>query len=75
MRSTYSWTDESGDIQLFVRDRGPGFSLDSIPADRQGVRQSIMGRMERAGGSVEIDSDSSGTEVILTLPAQRSTAQ
>lgn len=67
--------DESGDIQLFVRDRGPGFSLDSIPADRQGVRQSIMGRMERAGGSVEIDSDSSGTEVILTLPAQRSTAQ
>ncbi|MGV0398634.1 ATP-binding protein [Corynebacterium suicordis] len=67
--------DESGDIQLFVRDRGPGFSLDSIPADRQGVRQSIMGRMERAGGSVEIDSDSSGTEVILTLPAQRFTAQ
>lgn len=67
--------DESGDIQLFVRDRGPGFSLDSIPADRQGVRQSILGRMERAGGSVEIDSDSSGTEVILTLPAQRFTAQ
>ena len=67
--------DESGDIQLFVRDRGPGFSLDSIPADRQGVRRSIMGRMERAGGSVEIDSDSSGTEVILTLPAQRFTAQ
>ena len=61
--------DPTGRIELFVRDRGPGFSVDSIPEDRQGVRQSILGRMERAGGSVEIDTGSGGTEVIITLPA------
>lgn len=61
--------DPTGRIELFVRDRGPGFAVDSIPEDRQGVRQSILGRMERAGGSVEIDSGPGGTEVIITLPA------
>ena len=61
--------DPTGRIELFVRDRGPGFAVDSIPEDRQGVRQSILGRMERAGGSVEIDTGPGGTEVIITLPA------
>ena len=61
--------DPTGRIELFVRDRGPGFAVDSIPEDRQGVRQSILGRMERAGGSVEIDTGPGGTEVIFTLPA------
>lgn len=56
-------------VELFVRDRGPGFDLEAIPEDRQGVRQSILGRMERAGGSVEFDTGPAGTEVIITLPA------
>ena len=36
--------------EVFVRDRGPGFDPDAIPADRRGVRESILGRMERHGG-------------------------
>ncbi|MGP9723951.1 ATP-binding protein [Corynebacterium sp. AOP40-9SA-29] len=56
-----------GALELFVRDRGPGFSVEDIPADRQGVRSSIMDRMRRVGGSVEIDSGQFGTEVILRL--------
>ena len=54
-------------VEMFVRDRGPGFSLSDVPEDRQGVRHSIMDRMERAGGSVNIDSGPEGTEVILML--------
>ena len=58
----------SGDaLEVFVRDRGPGFSVDQIPTDRQGVRTSILDRMERVGGTVDIDSGDFGTEVILRL--------
>lgn len=38
------------EVFVSVRDRGPGFDLDSIPPDRMGVRESIIGRMERNGG-------------------------
>ena len=54
-------------IEIFVRDRGPGFDLDQVPTDRHGVRSSIIERMAKAGGSVEFDT-TGGTEVILTLP-------
>ena len=52
---------------MFVRDRGPGFDLHTVPADRLGVRESIVGRMERAGGTARIRSGPGGTEVHLTL--------
>ncbi len=53
-----------GGIEVFVRDRGPGFDPAGVPADRRGVRESIVGRMERAGGRAEIRSTpASGTEV------------
>ena len=54
------------DVEVFVRDRGPGFDLEAVPADRRGVRESIIGRMERHGGRAEIRNDG-GTEVHLTL--------
>ncbi len=55
-------------VDVFVRDRGPGFDLDSMPTDRLGVRESVIGRMERAGGSARIRRHpGGGTEVILTL--------
>ncbi len=55
--------------ELFVRDRGPGFDPDAIPPDRRGVRESILGRMERHGGRARIvSSPESGTEVELVLP-------
>lgn len=57
------------ELQVYVRDRGPGFDLHAVPADRRGVRESIMGRMDRHGGRAAIHSaPGSGTEVELTLP-------
>ena len=40
-----------GELQVFVRDRGPGFDPTALPADRRGVRESIVGRMARHGGT------------------------
>ncbi|MEA2233011.1 MAG: hypothetical protein QOD83_2827 [Solirubrobacteraceae bacterium] len=55
-------------LQVFVRDRGPGFNPDAVPADRRGVRESIVGRMERHGGRAAIQaSPGGGTEVELVL--------
>jgi signal transduction histidine kinase/phage shock protein PspC (stress-responsive transcriptional regulator) len=56
-------------VQVFVRDRGPGFDPASVPPDRRGVRESIVGRMERHGGRAEIHpAPGGGTEVELSLP-------
>jgi signal transduction histidine kinase/phage shock protein PspC (stress-responsive transcriptional regulator) len=54
--------------EVFVRDRGGGFDVDAVPADRHGVRESIIGRMQRHGGSATITSSpGAGTEVALIL--------
>jgi signal transduction histidine kinase len=59
---------ENGGAHVFVDDRGPGFDPDSIPKDRRGVRESIIGRMKRFGGRAEIRSEpGDGTEVELTI--------
>jgi signal transduction histidine kinase len=56
-------------LQVFVGDRGPGFDVATVPPDRRGVRESIIGRMERHGGHAEIRSQpGAGTEIELTLP-------
>jgi signal transduction histidine kinase len=58
-------------VHVYVRDRGPGFDPAALPADRRGVRESIVGRMERHGGRARIASDpQTGTEVELELPAR-----
>jgi signal transduction histidine kinase len=63
----YAEVDENG-VQAYVRDRGPGFDSAAVPSDRQGVRESIVGRMERAGGTAEIRSiRDGGTEVSLAV--------
>ncbi|WP_150238646.1 ATP-binding protein [Nocardiopsis quinghaiensis] len=57
------------EVLVFVRDRGTGFDMDDIPEDRMGVRGSILGRMERHGGSARIrTSPGEGTEVQLRMP-------
>ncbi|MBT2594496.1 ATP-binding protein [Arthrobacter sp. ISL-72] len=58
-----------GGVEVFVKDRGPGFDPQSVPADRMGVRESIVGRMKRHGGSAVISSSADGTEVRLRLPS------
>jgi signal transduction histidine kinase len=55
--------------RVFVRDRGPGFEPAEIAEDRRGVRESIVGRMERNGGGARIGSaPGGGTEVELWIP-------
>lgn len=61
---------EPGGVSVFVRDRGPGFDITAVPQDRLGVRQSILGRMERNGGSADIRATGAGTEVRLHMPTQ-----
>ncbi|SED43158.1 Signal transduction histidine kinase [Streptomyces misionensis] len=66
---------ESGSVFVSVRDRGPGFDLDSIPADRMGVRESIIGRMERNGGTARLRAvPGGGTEVELEMERAEKTA-
>jgi signal transduction histidine kinase len=58
-------------VEVFIRDRGPGFDLAQIAPDRRGVRESIIGRMERHGGKTVITSrPGEGTEVELTMPVK-----
>jgi phage shock protein PspC (stress-responsive transcriptional regulator) len=62
---------ENGAARVFVDDRGPGFDPEAVPGDRRGVRQSIIGRMERHGGRAEIRSaPDTGTEVELEIPIE-----
>ncbi len=66
---------ENAGVTVFVRDRGRGFDLADVPADRLGVKESIVGRMERNGGRAVIrTSPGTGTEVRLemTFAASRS---
>lgn len=77
---------EGGPVQVFaevegrtvfvsVRDRGPGFDLDAIPADRMGVRESIIGRMERNGGTARLRAvPDGGTEVELEMERAEKTS-
>jgi signal transduction histidine kinase len=65
--AVYAEADEAR-IHVFVRDRGPGFDVAAVPADRRGLRDSISGRMERAGGRALVTSSpGEGTEVELLI--------
>ena len=65
--SVYAGVDEH-EVEVFVRDRGPGFELEAVPADRRGVRESIVGRMQRHGGTAQVHSVAGeGTEVELRM--------
>ena len=56
-------------MEVFVRDHGNGFDVNAIPANRLGIRESIIGRIKRRGGTVEIVSRPQwGTEVRMHMP-------
>lgn len=56
-------------VEVFVRDHGDGFDMNAIPEGRLGIRESIIGRIRRRGGTVEIVSRPHwGTEVRMHMP-------
>jgi signal transduction histidine kinase len=63
------YAEARGDrLEVYVRDRGEGFDQASVPDDRRGVSESIVGRMRRHGGRAAIHSaPGQGTEVELIM--------
>jgi signal transduction histidine kinase len=61
-----------GQVELFVRDEGPGFDPAEVPAERRGIRDAIVGRMAFAGGQATVESVcGEGTEVTLRVHARK----
>ncbi len=61
------------EASVFVRDSGGGFDPANVAEDRRGLRESIVGRMERHGGRAAVESaPGEGTEVELVVPRLRS---
>ncbi len=62
---------EADDTELtgYVRDTGVGFDPAAVPADRHGINDSIVGRVERVGGTAVFESNLGvGTEVEIRIP-------
>lgn len=61
-------------VDVYIRDRGPGFDPAAVAGDRLGVRESIVGRMRRAGGlaTVRPGVGGAGVEVHLRSRADQS---
>jgi signal transduction histidine kinase len=54
--------------RIYVRDRGPGFDPAAVPDGHRGIRDSIVGRMERHGGHAVVRSEAGkGTEVEILI--------
>lgn len=65
--SVYVEVEDQG-VSAYVRDRGKGFDPTSVPEDRRGIAESVVGRMRRHGGTAEIASaPGEGTEVAMHL--------
>ena len=63
---------DDGRVAAYVRDRGPGFDLEAVPADRRGVTDSIVARMVRHGGHAAVrTAPGGGCEVQLVLERRR----
>lgn len=60
---------EPDEVSVFVKDRGSGFDPAHVAEDRQGVRASIVTRVQRHGGTAVVTSTpGAGTEVEIRLP-------
>jgi signal transduction histidine kinase len=59
---------DDGTATVFVRDRGTGFDPASVPPDRYGLAESVVGRLERAGGTAVVRSaPGEGAEVRMSV--------
>jgi signal transduction histidine kinase/phage shock protein PspC (stress-responsive transcriptional regulator) len=66
---------ETTKVTVFVRDRGRGFDVAEVPGDRLGVKESIVGRMERHGGHAYVrTAPGLGTEVQLEMSSSMARA-
>ena len=64
---------ENGAVDIWISDQGRGFDRDAVAEDRKGITDSIEGRVERIGGTVDIQSSAeNGTEVHLAMKAEQS---
>jgi signal transduction histidine kinase len=69
--SLYAEVDDKR-VDAYVRDRGPGFDLEAVPADRRGVTDSIVARMVRHGGHAAVrTAPGGGCEVRLVVERER----
>jgi signal transduction histidine kinase len=60
---------EPDSVSIVVRDRGKGFDPSAVPSDRQGLAESVHGRMTRRGGTAVVTSaEGEGTKVSLKMP-------
>jgi len=57
------------EVTFMITDEGEGFDMDSVDPSRLGIRDSIIGRMEQAGGTARIwSAPGAGTTVLLGVP-------
>lgn len=58
-------------VSIDVTDRGPGLDLSALPEGRMGVTESILGRIERAGGTASIKPGPGGAGTTVRLSVVR----
>lgn len=59
---------EDQNVDIYVSDQGIGFDPRAVTDDRRGIAESIVGRMQRQGGSATVHSQpGEGTEVHLSM--------
>lgn len=69
-RAIAARVDDDG-VEMLVRDTGPGFDPDAVPAERLGVRDSIVARVPDVGGAASVVSSlGTGTEVRIAWSRQ-----
>ncbi|PYY37328.1 MULTISPECIES: sensor histidine kinase [unclassified Curtobacterium] len=63
---------DGSSVQVEVADDGTGFDAHAVPAERLGVRRSIIERMAAADGEADLrTAPGSGTRIVLRWPALR----
>jgi len=63
---------DSAELIGFVRDTGCGFDPATVPGDRRGISESIVGRVQRGGGVTSVTSHPGrGTEIEVRVPTSR----
>lgn len=61
---------DGSSVQVEVADDGTGFDAHAVPAERLGVRRSIIERMAAADGEADLrTAPGSGTRIVLRWPA------